>query len=175
MYRAVAKRSDADFRPLQVRQDAHVTAVDICLFANAAGHLCVVSGGAVAEIEAEHIDPGADEPGDHIVGLAGRTDGGDNLGSSVHPERHVSFRSGWSWHYAGYSPLSGSARPGQARCGLAPRPARRSASAQVVASEVGEIREQAIHCGLAHENVEQLVETGDARRQGIAAQRVGVH
>ena len=76
---AVGKRGGADLWSGQITENPDGDADALGHFADQSKRRQVRGDVAVAEVEAEHVDAGGEQPGNPLVGRRRRTDGGDDL------------------------------------------------------------------------------------------------
>jgi hypothetical protein len=84
-----AKLLDADLRALQVGQDGDFDAQRGGHAAQFLGAPQLVLGGAVREVQADHVGAGLDHPGEHAGFVGGGAQRGDDLGAAQGAEGGV--------------------------------------------------------------------------------------
>ncbi|MNL50317.1 hypothetical protein D3C87_1733260 [compost metagenome] len=95
LHLAVGELADPQFRTLQVHQNAQ-RIIQLALdFTNPLVALGVVGMIAVAEIQAEDVDPGLHQLTDVIDPVRGRTEGGEDFDFFVRRHCLCSRESGW--------------------------------------------------------------------------------
>ena len=86
------ERSGADFRALQILQDADGAALALGGAAQALDVVGVIGVGAVGEVEAGDVHAEAEQVAHEGFGVAGGADGADDLGATGGRIRHVGIR-----------------------------------------------------------------------------------
>jgi hypothetical protein len=95
LHLAVGELADAQFRALQVHQDAQ-RVVQLALdFADPLIALGVVGVIAVAEVQAEDVDPGLDQLADVVDAVDRRAEGGEDFDLFIRRHDLGSRGSGW--------------------------------------------------------------------------------
>ena len=81
---ARGKFADANLRALQVRHDGDFAAQRMCRIAHHARSSLMVGGRPVRKIQSHHVDARSQHARKHVRGAARRSEGGDDLGGSIH-------------------------------------------------------------------------------------------